>query len=246
MASDLLSYLALFIASTGLRPAVFRSLVSFHLVSGRAFFLLPGMLVISTLFTVFFSSLLITGLRLFSRLSVLFSDACVTLVVPLMHSFLVLSFFVTPHIHLNILIPFASILSSCLLLVSRFLFRTTLLVGLLFPFQWHLPVEQHSTAFLAVSPTCTHPLFDLLSMPSFSSKTDPRLLKCVTFSSSPPNIFIVSLSISSFRSNLKSIKRVFGRLKLIPLSYNAFLHVSGNSHVYFLSTIQHCVICEHH
>ncbi len=54
VASDLLPYLALFIASTGLRPAVFRSLVSFHLVSGRAFFLLPGMLVISTLFTVFF------------------------------------------------------------------------------------------------------------------------------------------------------------------------------------------------
>ena len=40
--------------------------------------------------------------------SVIFLDACTTLVVPLMCSFRILSLLVTPHIHLSILISFTS------------------------------------------------------------------------------------------------------------------------------------------
>ena len=55
----------------------------------------------------------------FSLLSVIFLDACTTFVVPRMCLFLILSFLVTPHIHLSILISFTSILDSCRLVVAQ-------------------------------------------------------------------------------------------------------------------------------
>ena len=79
---------ALFIASTALIPTVLMSLLqtSFHLVSGRPFFLLPALSVISTLSTH-------TRTYHFNRFSVTFLEACVTLAVSQLYSFLILSLF---------------------------------------------------------------------------------------------------------------------------------------------------------
>ena len=62
-------------------------------------FLLPSTSILVTLFSTYSSSLLMTNL-----LSCIFLDISPTFVVPLILSFLILSVFVTPHIHLNILI----------------------------------------------------------------------------------------------------------------------------------------------
>ena len=52
-------------------------------------------------------------------LSVIFLEACTTLVVPRMCSFLILSLHVTPHIHRSILISVTSIRFSCLFVVAH-------------------------------------------------------------------------------------------------------------------------------
>jgi len=65
---------------------------------GRPFFLLPALSVIGTLFTMCSSSLLIICPYHMSRFSVIFVDACVTLLFPLIYLFLV---FVIPHILFN-------------------------------------------------------------------------------------------------------------------------------------------------
>ena len=92
---------------------------SVHLVFGLPLFLFPGIAFVITLLTTWSSSILITCPYHFSLLSVIFLDACTTFVVPRMCSFLVLSFLVTPHIHLSILISFTSILDSCRLVVAH-------------------------------------------------------------------------------------------------------------------------------
>ena len=53
-----------------------------------------------------------------SFLCYLVLDDCVIRVVPLIYSFLILSIFVTPHIHLTILISFVFVLASCYLCYS--------------------------------------------------------------------------------------------------------------------------------
>ena len=63
---------------------------------------------------VFFSFLLITWPQKFNDLSVICLEACVTLPVPRMCSFLILYLPVTPHIHRGILISFTSIRFSCI------------------------------------------------------------------------------------------------------------------------------------
>ena len=79
----------------------------------------PGIAFVITLSTMWSSSILMTCPYHFSLLSVIFLDACTTFVVPRMCSFLILSFLVTPHIHLSILISFTSILDSCRLVVAQ-------------------------------------------------------------------------------------------------------------------------------
>ena len=78
----------------------------------------PCMSVISYLATVCSSFLLTIRPYQFSRFSAIILDVCVTLVIIVIHTFLALSFFVTPHICLNILISFVSLLASCHLCYS--------------------------------------------------------------------------------------------------------------------------------
>ena len=72
---------------------------SFHLRSGRPLLLSPGMSTSIILLTMC-SSFILLPYR-FSHFSVVFLDACATLVVPQMGSFWILSLLVTLHIHLD-------------------------------------------------------------------------------------------------------------------------------------------------
>ena len=65
------------------------------------------------------SSLLITCPYHINLLSVIFLEACATLVVHRMCSFLILYFRVTPHIHRSILVSVTSIRFSCLFVVAH-------------------------------------------------------------------------------------------------------------------------------
>ena len=79
---------------------------SFHRRFGRHPLLVPGMSTSNILRTMCSSFILLSWPYHFSHFSVIFLDACTTLVVPLMCSFQIISLLVTPHIHLSILISF--------------------------------------------------------------------------------------------------------------------------------------------
>ena len=123
---------ALFVVLSSFRPTSVMSLLhaSFHCRFGRPLLLFPGMFISNILLTMCSSFILLTWPYHFSRFSVIFLDACTTIVVPLMCSFRILSLLVTPHIHLSILISFTLILVVLidLLLSPRFLHHTTELV----------------------------------------------------------------------------------------------------------------------
>ena len=80
--------------------------------------LFPGMSTSNILLTMCSSFILFTWPYHFSRFSVIYVDACTTVVVPLMFSFRIVSLLVTPHIHLSILISFTSSRASCPLVVA--------------------------------------------------------------------------------------------------------------------------------
>ena len=86
------------VSLTRVYPSCFRS----------SFLPFPSASILNIFFTVVSSSLLIICLYQFNHLSVIFLQACATLVVPGMCSFLILSLHVTPHIHHNIHISVTS------------------------------------------------------------------------------------------------------------------------------------------
>ena len=112
---------ALFVALSSFNPACVISLLhaSFHRRFGRPLLLFPGMSTSSILLTMCSSFILITWPYHLSRFSVIFLNACTTLVVPLMCSFRILSLLDTPHIHLSILISFTSSRACCPLVVVQ-------------------------------------------------------------------------------------------------------------------------------
>ena len=96
-----------------------RWIAYFHLMFGRPLFLFPGIFVLNTFLSVCSSSLLVTCPYQFDIPSLIFLEACTTLVVPRKCSFLILSLRVTPYIHLSILISFTLILFSCRFVVAN-------------------------------------------------------------------------------------------------------------------------------
>ena len=116
-----LLHIALSVSSPALSPVLFRSRwhASFHLVFGRPLFLFPGISALNTFLSMCSPSLLITCPYQINLLSVIFLEACATLFVPRMCSFLILSLRVTPHIHRSILISVTSIRFSCLFVVAH-------------------------------------------------------------------------------------------------------------------------------
>ena len=116
-----LLHIALSVSPPALSPVLCKSRwhASFHLVFGRPLFLFPGISALVTFLSMCSPSLLITCPYQFNLLSVIFLEACATLVVPRMWSFLILSFRVTPHIDRSILISVTSIRFSCLFVVAH-------------------------------------------------------------------------------------------------------------------------------
>ena len=112
---------ALFVVLSCVSPTSVISLLhaSVHVRFGCPLLLFPGMSTSSILLTICSSFILLTWPYHFSRFSVIFFDACTTLVVPLMCAFRILSLLVTPHIHLSIRISFTSSPASCPLVVSH-------------------------------------------------------------------------------------------------------------------------------
>ena len=116
-----LLHIALSVSSPALSSVLFkyRWHASFHLFFGRSLFLFPGISAFNTFLSMCSPSLLITCPYQINLLSVIFLEACATLVVPRMCSFLILSFRVTPHIHRSILISVTSLRFSCLFVVAH-------------------------------------------------------------------------------------------------------------------------------
>ena len=87
-----LLHIALSVSSPALSPILSKSRwhASFHLVFGRPLFLFPCISALNTFLSLCSSSLLVTRPYQFNRLSVIFLEGCVTLVVPRMCSFLIL------------------------------------------------------------------------------------------------------------------------------------------------------------
>ena len=111
---------ALFVVLSSFRPTSVMSLLhaSFHRRFGRPLLLFTGMSTSNILLTMCSSFILLTWPYHFSRFSVIFLDACTSL-VPLMCSFRILSLLVTLHIHLCILISFTSSHVSCPFVVAQ-------------------------------------------------------------------------------------------------------------------------------
>ena len=116
-----LLHIALSVSPPALSPIVFKSRehASFHLVFGRHLFIFPGISALNTFLRMCSPSLLITCPYQINLLSVIFLEACATLAVPRMCSFLILYFRVIPHIHRSILISVTSIRFSCLFVLAH-------------------------------------------------------------------------------------------------------------------------------
>ena len=229
-----LLHIALSVSSPALSPVLFKSRwhASFHLVFGRPLFLFPGISALNTFLSMCSPSLLSTCPYQFNLLSVIFLEACATLVVPRMCSFLILSLRVTSHIHRSILISVTSIRFSCLFVVAHvsapYSIAGLITVLYTFPLSFTGILLSHSTPlhfFQFLQPAPTRFVISV-SIPPSSSILVPRYLKWVTLSSSSPSIFTGSRFPCWLCSKLKSINWVIGLQTLIPLPFRDFLHVS--------------------
>ena len=104
---------------------------------------------LNTFLSMYSPSLLITCPYQLNLLSVIFLEACATLVVPRMCSFLILSLPVTPHIHRSILISVTSIHFSCVFVVAHvsapYSIAGLITVLYTFPFSFTGILQSHST-----------------------------------------------------------------------------------------------------
>ena len=88
-------------------------ITSKNLLFGLPLFCFPGNSIFITLLPIYSWSLLMTCPYHLSLPSLIFIPNCSTLTVPLMYSFLILSFLVTPKANLKIFISATSIFSTC-------------------------------------------------------------------------------------------------------------------------------------
>ena len=156
---------------------------------------LPGISALNTFLSMCSPSLLITCPYQINLLSVIFLEACATLVVPRMCSFLILSLRVTPHIHGSILISVTSIRFPCLFVVAHvsapYSISGLITVLYTFPFSFTGILLSHSTPqhyLQFLQPAPTRFVISVSISPS-ASILAPRYLKCVTLSSSSPSFF---------------------------------------------------------
>ena len=181
-------------------------------------------------------SLLMTCPYHLSLPSLIFIPNCSTLTVPLMYSFLILSFLVTPIANLKIFICATSISSTCFFVTATVSSSYTI-VGFtteLYTFPFTLAGNLLSqitsdTLLHPFHPACTL-FFTSLSQLSFSCTIDPKYLNSFTFGTFVISIFTFSSSFPPFVQRYS----VFHLLTFIPLLSNAYLQDSS-----LLSTSQY-------
>ena len=135
----------------------------------------------------------------------IFIPNCSTLTVPLMYSFLILSFLVNLVANLNIFIFATSISSNCFLGTAATISSPYTIAGLttvLYTFPFTLAgnflLQINPDTFLhPFHPACTL-LFTSLSQLLLSSTVDPKYLNSFTFGIFMSSIFTISLSIPPF------------------------------------------------
>ena len=201
-----------------------------NLLFGLPLFLFPGNSISMTLLPTYSQSLLITCPCHLSLSSLfIFIPNRSTLTVPMMYSFLILSFLVNPIPNLNIFISAISI-SSTYFFVSTTVSSphitadiTTVLYIFPFTLAGHLLSQITLDTFLhPFHPACTL-LFTSLSQLSLSCTVDPKYLNSFTLGTFVSSIFTVSSSFPSFTHRYL----VFDVLTFIPLFFNAYLQHSS-------------------
>ena len=152
-----------------------------------------------------------------------------TLTVPLIYSFLILSFLVTPIANLNIFISATYISSTCFFVIATvssqytIVSLTTELYTFPFTLAGNLLVQITPNTFLhPFHPACTL-FFTSLSQLQLSCTVDPKYLNFFTLGTFVSSIFTVSSSFPPFTHRYS----VFDLLTFIPLLSNAYLQDSS-------------------
>ena len=196
---------------------------------GFPLFLFPGNSISITVLPTYSWPLLMTCPYHLSLPSLIFIPNRFILTVPMMYSFLILSFFVTPTANLNIFIPATSI-SSAYFFVTAIISSPYTVAGLTtelctFPFTLTgnlLSQITPDTFFHPFHPACTL-LFTSLSQLLLSCTVDPKYLNFFTLGTFVSFIFTVSSSFSLFTHRYS----VFDLLTFIPVPSNAYLQHSS-------------------
>ena len=153
-----------------------------------------------------------------------------TLSVPLMYSFMILSFLVTPIANLNIFISATSISFTCFFVTATVSspYTITGLTTELYTFPFTLAgnlLSQITPDILLhpFHPACTL-FFTSLSQPPLSCTVDPKYLNSFTLGTFVSSIYTVSSSFPPFMHRYS----VFDLLIFIPLLSNAYLQDSNH------------------
>ena len=175
-----------------------------NLLLGLPLFLFPGNSIFIIFLPTYFWSLLITCPYHLSLPSLIFIPNCSTLTVPLMYSFLILSFLVTPITNLNIFISATSISSTCFFVTatvsSPYIIAglTTELYTFLYTLDGSLLSQITPYTFLhPFHPACTLFFISLLQLP-LSCIVDAKYLNSFTLGAFVSSIFTVSSSFPLF------------------------------------------------
>ena len=174
-----------------------------NLLFGLPLFLFPGNSISITILPMYSWSLLMTCPYYLSLPSLIFIPNRFTLSVPLMYSFLILSFLVISIANLNIFISATSISSTCFFVISPSQVYTPLLVSpelytFLFSLAGNVLSQITPDSFLHPShPACTLLFTSLSQLPLFCTVV-PKYLNSFTLGNFVSSIFTISSSFPPF------------------------------------------------
>ena len=212
----------------------------FFLNFGLPLFLFPGNSISIIFLSAYSLSLLMTCIYYISLPSLIFIPNCSTLTVPLMYSFLILSFRVASIANLNIFISATSISFTCFFVTATvsspyaIAGLTTELYTFPFTLAGNLLSQITSDTLLhPFHPACTL-FFTSLSQLPLSCTVDPKYLNSFTLGTFVSSIFTVSLSFPPFMHRYS----VFNLLTFILLLSNAYFKDSNLYSTSFLVSSQ--------
>ena len=200
-----------------------------NLLFGLPLFLFPGNFTSITLLSTYFWSLLMTCPYHLSLPSLNFISNRSTLTVPLIYSFLILSFLVTPIANLNIFISFIS--STCYFVIATVssLYTIASLTALLYTFSFTLAGNLLSqitpdTFLHPFHPICTL-LFISLSQLPLSCTVNPKYLNSFTLGIFVCFIFTVFFfcHFLHLRTNMRSLTYLLSSLFFPTHTFNILI-----------------------